>query len=262
MTMAVVHRFVTGIGTGLALGLALAGCGSTPPTPLPSTNVDTRLADRDRLAGLAAAAKDKRYVATYTLTTPSRPDRTVTVAFGADGTWVVAIPGAALSGLADIAIYRSGAGLFQCLIGPAAGTAGTRPDLGQMTPSCVAVPALTAATDPLVQHIFTDWIDPLVDRATALSVATTTLPGADGACYSVESNSAALAPPLDPGVYCYSADGVLTGARVGFGTLLLAGAVAAAPPSVTMPAPLVARAPLTMIAPPAPAVSASPTTAG
>jgi hypothetical protein len=253
--MAVVRRLIAGIAAGLLVGPALAGCGSTAPSPLPSTTLDTRLADQDRLAGLAAAAKDKRYVATYTLTTMNRPNRTVTAALGTDGTWVVAVPGGALSGLADIAVYRSDAGLFQCLLGPAAGTAGGRPDLGPMSPGCVAVPALTTATDPLVQHIFTDWIDPLVDRATALSVAATTLTDAGGSCFSVESNSAALAPPVDPGVYCYAEDGILTGARVGFGTLLLAGAVAPAPPSVAIPAPVVARPPLPTAAPPPPSTA-------
>ncbi len=259
--MAVVRRFVSGLGAGLVLGLALAGCDSGQPGPLPTPTLDTRLADRDRLAGLAAAAKDRRYVATYTLTTPNQPDRTVTVAFATDGSWVVAIPGGALSGLADVAIYRSAAELFQCLLGPAAGTAGARPDLGPMTPSCVVVPALTVATDPAVHHIFTDWIDPLVDRATALSVAAGALSGANGSCFSVESNSAALAPPLDPGVYCYSDDGVLTGARVGFGTLLLAGAVAAAPPTVALPAPVSAGPPLTTNAPPPPPPPSPPPTA-
>ena len=169
--MASVRRLIAGIVAGLLVGPALIGCGSTAPGPLPSATLDTRLADRDRLAGLAAAAKDKRYVATYTLTTGNRPNRTVTAAFGTDGSWVVAVPGGALGGLADIAIYRSASGLFQCLLGPAPGTAEARPDLGPLTPRCVAVPALTTATDPLVQHIFTDWIDSLVDRATALSVA-------------------------------------------------------------------------------------------
>ena len=57
---------------------------------------------------------------------------------------------------------------------------------------------------PRVEHLFTDWIDALVDRATALSVAVAPLlPGASGTCYSVESTSAALAPPVDPGIYCY-----------------------------------------------------------
>ena len=250
--MAVVRRLIAGIVAGLLVGPALAGCGSTAPSPLPSATLDTRPADRDRLAGLAAAAKDKRYVATYTLTTPNRPDRTVTAAFAADGSWVVAVPGGALSGLADIAIYRSGVGLFQCLLGAATGAAGSRPDLEPLTPSCVPVPALTTATDPLVQHIFTDWIDALVDRAAALSVASTTLAGAGGSCFSVESNSAALAPPVDPGVYCYTDDGILSGARVGFGTLLLAGAVEGAPPSVAIPAPVVARPPLPTAAPPPP----------
>ena len=109
-----------------------------------------------------------------------------------------------------------------------------------------------------MQHIFTDWIDPLVDRATALSVAAapSRCPAPAAACFSVESNSAALAPPVDPGIYCYRADGMLTAAQVGFGTLTLAGAVAAAPPSVTMPAPVVAAAlrwPHDRAAPPRPA---------
>jgi hypothetical protein len=234
----------------------VAGCASQPPAPLPSPSVDTRPADRDRLAGLAAAAKDQRYVATYTLSSPNRPNRTVTVAFAIDGTWVVAIPGGALSGLADVAMYHSGT-TYQCLLGPAAGTTGARPDLGPLTPSCAAIAELTAATDPLVHHIFTDWIDALLDRATALSVAASALPGASGSCYSVESTSTALAPPVDPGIYCYGDDGILTGARLGFGTIVLAGTVEAAPPSVALPAPVVARPPLPVTAPPPP-TSSSP----
>jgi hypothetical protein len=266
--MAFVRRWIVGIGAGLAIGVAgmgsVAGCGSTPPAPTPTPGVESRPADRDELAGLAAAAKDKRYVATYTLTTPDRADRTVTVAFGVDGTWVVAIPAGALSGLADIAMYGSPAGLMQCVLGPATGTSGARPDLGPLTPSCALLPTLTAATDPLVHHVFTDWIDPLVDRATALSVAEAApLPGALGICYSVESNSTALAPPVDPGVYCYGTDGMLTAARLSFGTLLLAGPVAAAPPSVTRPAPVIDRAPLPVVAPaaPSPAPSSAASTA-
>src|SRR5262249_17344764 len=80
---------------------------------------------------------------------------------------------------------------------------------------------------------------------TALSVAAVPLlPGAFGSCFSVESNSAALAPPVDPGVYCYRADGLLTAAKVSFGTLTLSGTVGAAPPPVTMPPPLAHRTPL------------------
>lgn len=241
----------------MILGLGLVGCGSPAPLDPPPT-IDTRPADWDRLAALAAAAKDHRYVATYTLSTPGRPDRTVTVAFGLDGTWVVAIPGGALSGLADIAIYYSGSELHQCLLGPATGTAGTRPDLEPMTPACVVVPSLAPTHDPRVQHVFTDWIDAFVDRASALSVAEATLAGASGSCFSVESTSAALAPPVDPGVYCYADDGTLTGARTGFGTLVASGPAAAAPPSVALPAPVVPGSPLPTTAPPAPPAPQTP----
>jgi hypothetical protein len=244
-----------------AAGLLLTACGAPPPEPAPSAAPIPRPADRDQLAGLAAAAKDKRYVATYTLQTRDRPDRTVTAAVGTDGTWVVAVPAGVLSGLADVAIYYSPGGLFQCLLGPAAGTAGSRPDLGPLTPGCVQVTGLTPEIDPRVQHLFTDWIDPLVDRATALSVAAVpAFEGAQGSCFSVESNSAALAPPVDPGVYCFTPDGLLTAARVSFGTLRLAGPVAAAPPSVTMPAPLVTRDPVPVTAPPPPPPPPPPST--
>jgi hypothetical protein len=237
--------------------LALAGCDAPGPDPGPQPTIETKLTDRDRLAGLAAAAKDSRYVGAYTWASADKPDRRVSVAFGSDGSWIVAVPGGALSGLADIAIYHSAAGLFQCLLGSSATRGDDRPDLGPLNPACVAMPSLAAGNDPRVQHIFTDWIDPLVDRATALSVAATTnLPGATGTCFSVESNSAALAPPLDPGVYCYADNGILTGARVGFGTLILSGTVSPAPPSVALPAPVAAGSPLPTTAPPPPAPTA------
>lgn len=234
----------------VATMLALSACsGDPPPDPSPPTAIGPQ-ADRDLLAGMAAAAKDRRYVATYTLVTPRRADRTVTVAIGTDGTWVVAIPGGGLSGLADMAMYGNRTELYQCVLGATAG-ASARPDL-TITAGCVKT-KLGTKTDPRVHHIFTDWIDPLIDRATALSVAATaTLPGADGSCFSVQSNSAALAPPVDPGTYCYRGDGMLTAAKASFGTLMLAGAVADAPPSVTMPAAVVSRDPVPMTAPPAP----------
>jgi hypothetical protein len=242
------------LAAALATALAgvVAGCGHDPvPVVTPTPQPTSQPAERDQLAGLAAAAADKRYVATYTMSTSNRPDRKVTVAVATDGSWVVAVPAGALSGLADVAIFHSAAGTFQCTLGPAAGTAGTRPDLPPVTPGCVSAPQLGAANDPQVQHIFTDWIDALVERGTALSVAAApALPGSGGTCFSIESNAAALAPPVDPGIYCYDADGVLTGARVSFGTLILVGAVAAAPPSVTMPGPVVAR-PLLAITQPA-----------
>jgi len=246
------------VAPAFAMTFALAGCGG-PPAPAPTDTPTGPPADRDQLAGLAAAAKDKRYVATYTFAVAKRSDRTVTVAYGMDGSWVVGIPAGALGGLADVAVYSSAAGLFQCALGPAAGTAGTRPDLGPITAGCVKVDALGPTTDPRVQHLFTDWNAALRDRQSALSVAAVPLlPGAVGACFSVESTSAALAPPVDPGVYCYRGDGLLTAAKVSFGTLTITGTVGAAPPSVTMPGPVVDRAPLPLTAPPAPTITPLP----
>jgi hypothetical protein len=239
-----VRRPILGVSTVCLalLSAGLAGCGApAPPDPGPVA-LPTGVSDRDRLAGLAVQALGRHYVATYTLSSPGRPDRTITVAVATDGTWIVGVPGGALGGLADIAIFKSSSGLQQCLLGPAAGTADSGPGLGPLTPSCVVVSSLPPADDPRVQHVFTDWIDPLVDRATALSVTATTLAGADGSCFSVESTSAALAPPLDPGIYCFADDGTLTGAKAGFGTLLPAGAVGAAPPTIAQPAPVVANA--------------------
>lgn len=250
-----------GLAAVAALGcLGLTACTGDPPSDPPAPTGTQRQSDRERLAGLAAAAKDKRYVATYTWSVPDQPDRTVTVAVGTDDSWVVSIPASGLSGLADLAMFSDGHSRYQCTLGPATGTAGLRPDL-QITPGCVKIGKLSSHHDPRVWHLFTDWIDPLVDRATALSVAATDpLPGAHGECYSVESNSAALAPPVDPGVYCY-ADGVLTAVKVSFGSLVLAGEVAAAPPSVALPAPIVSRTPqpLTAPPPPPPPPSATPT---
>lgn len=240
----------------LVVALGLAGCGGSPspgPTAGPTVTIDPTPSARDRLAALAAAAKDRRYVATYLLQGDDRPDRTVTVALGSDGTWVVAVPGGALGGLADIAVYRSSNGLHQCLLGPASGTVGSRSAVGPLIPFCTVVSSLDAREDPRVQHVFTDWIDPLMDRASALSVTSVTLPAVQGTCFSVESTAAALAPPVDPGVYCYADDGILTYARAEFGTLLLAGAVEPAPPSVALPAPVTDREPL-------PTASPTPTT--
>lgn len=248
-------------GAALVLGAALGLVGCATPAPVePAPTIDTRPADRDRLAALAAAAKDHRYLARYTWSAPDRADRTVTAAFATDGTWVVSIPGGALGGQADVALYHSGSTLHYCLLGPAPGAPSSHPDVGTLTPSCVAVESLSPAEDPRVHHLFTDWIDAFVDRATALSVTAGELAGATGSCFSVESTSAALAPPVDPGVYCYADDGTLTGARTSFGTLLLNGPVEAAPPSVAIPAPVVPGSPLPTSAPPPRPPVGGPTT--
>jgi hypothetical protein len=63
--------------------------------------------------------------------------------------------------------------------------------------------------------------------------------------------------PVDVGIYCYAPDGLLTAAKVDFGTLTIASQPAAAPAAVTLPGPVVAGEPLGLDSPPpitAPAV--------
>lgn len=218
---------------------AMAGCGGGPdppagPGPTSGAPDPTALADaRAQLAGLAAAAKDRRMTAFYTLRVPGRPDRTVAVTLAADGTWRVDIPGGVHGGAIDIGVASTPAGLFQCALPTATGPGG-----------CVKVAGrdgtLPSANDPRLWRVFTEWRDVLTDRRAPLSVAVATPPeGGTGECYSVELTAASLAAPVDPGVYCYAPDGTLTTARSGFGTLLLASAPGAAPPSVSLPAPVV-----------------------
>jgi hypothetical protein len=245
-------------GLLVTLCLALGACtgDAPPPDTTPSATAPPQT-DRDRLAGLVASAKDRRYLATYTLQAPNRPDRIVTVAYGVDGSWVVSIPGGAWSGLADIAMFADPGGQrYECVIGWAVGAAGQRSDL-VLHPGCTKIDTLAKTTDPSLHHVFFDSIDPLLDRGSALSVAATAaLPDTTGSCFSVESTSAALAPPVLTGTYCYRADGILTGARVKVGTLTLA-SVADAPPSVAMPAPAVTATPLPLVAPSAPPVQSA-----
>lgn len=232
----------------------LAGCGTSSPTAQapPSPTAAPRQSARDLLAASAATAKDHRYVATYTLRTRDRDDRTVTVALATDDSWVVSVPGGLLGGYADAAVFRSTAGLFQCALGPAAASAAD-PAAPRVTPGCVKVKKLTNGTDPKVQRIFTDWIDVLLDPAAPFSVdLAQRLEKATGTCYSIESNSAALASPVDPGIYCYAADGTLTAARTSFGTLTLVGSPDPAPGSIALPAPIVPGGPLSVAAPPPP----------
>jgi hypothetical protein len=238
----------------VALGAtALAGCGTTPPilpdaTPGKGTAATAPADPWGQLAGRVAAARDNRYVAAYTLQTRGRPARTVTVTIATDGSWLVAVPGGALGGAADIAIADTKAGLYQCALGPPA--------------NCVRVAnpdgALPSRTDPRVHHLFTDWLGALGNRDAALSVAAAApLPGSRGQCFSIEPNSAALTPPVDPGVYCFDEKGTLTAAALTFGALTLSSALAPAPPTVTLPGPVVPGTPLGTAAPPSPSASAS-----
>ncbi|HKT04868.1 MAG TPA: hypothetical protein VJT31_35590, partial [Rugosimonospora sp.] len=246
---------------GLALAALVTGCGGQPPQPPDAAGsgspVPTGPTDAwGQLAARVAAAQDKRYVAGYTLTSKGHAPRTVTVTVAQDGSWLVTVPGATAAGT-DLAVGATRAGLYQCATNDA-------------SPGCVRVAGpdgrLPAQLDPRVQHLFTDWLGVLTDRQVAIAVDTTsTLPGAQGQCFSIEPSSASLAAPVDAGVYCYATDGTLTAANLGLGTLLLSGTPAPAPPTATLPAPVVAQdpVPITGGAPPAvtPSASTSPSQA-
>lgn len=257
-----VRRAVLTVSTLITACWALSACGDAAPEAAPSSSAAPVSAaaagpaePRAQLAARAAAAKDLRQVALYTFKSPKRPDRRVTVTRAMDGTWRVDVPGGAHSGAVDIALVFTGGALHQCAL-----AAGNHPYSG-----CVKVNgALPAKADLKVQHLITDWQNMLTDRRLALAVAEASpLPGARGKCYAVESSAASLKLPLDAGIYCYEADGTLTAAKVGFGTLLLEGTPGLAPPSVALPGPVVPGQPLPLTAPPSPkpspSTSASPT---
>ncbi|HEY2948698.1 MAG TPA: hypothetical protein VGJ53_09940 [Micromonosporaceae bacterium] len=236
---------------------ALVACGSHPPSPAgaasgdPTPTAAPTAAARAQLAARAAAAQDRHMLAFYTLTAVDQPPRTVTVVRADDDTWRVDIAGGALGGAVDVSIIETRAGLFQCAL----------PTLDRLvTGSCVRVAdpggRISAAYDPRVQHPFTDWLDVLTDPRVAVAVSTVTpLRGTSGTCYTVESTSTSLSAPLDVGVYCFADDGTLTGAKVSFGTLTLAGTPSEAPPTVSLPAPVVAGDPVPTAAPPSPTAS-------
>ncbi|GAA4679514.1 hypothetical protein [Phytohabitans rumicis] len=249
-------RGIVGVATLVGL-VALGACGGDEPAPAatgaPAATPAAPEA-RAQLAALAAAAKDRKLTALYTWSASDRPDRAVVLTSAADGSWRVDASQAALGGTADVSVAQNRDGLFQCALASA-----DRP----IQPTCVRVAdpdgRIDAGIDPRVQHLFTDWRAVLTDRTAPLSVSTAKpLPGVGGACFSVDSTTASVGSPLDAGIYCYDADGTLTGAKVSFGTLVLSGTPSAPPAAITLPGPVVAEQPLGMAAPPTPSPSTSP----
>ncbi|MGK5445245.1 hypothetical protein ACSNN7_25945 [Micromonospora sp. URMC 105] len=234
----------------LLLAALLAACTADRPAPAPTAGsagpgpaeVD---AARDELAALAAAARDRRLTARYTLTGTDGPARDVTVVSAADGTWRVDVPAGALGGTADVSLATTADGLFQCGL-PSAG----RPEAA----SCVRIgdrgDSVPRRLDPRVQHPFTDWLEVLTDRRAPLAVSPAAAPpGVAGTCYAVETTSASLNPPLDVGIYCYEPDGTPTYVRAALGTLTLAGPPGPAPATVPLAGPVVNAEPLGLDAP-------------
>ncbi|MFI5839397.1 hypothetical protein ACIA8K_06735 [Catenuloplanes sp. NPDC051500] len=246
----------------LIVAVTATGCGgeveATPsPGPEATSAPPQQENARSVLAARAAAAEDRKVAATYTLTEGRSAPRTVVATSAVDGSWRVDIAGGAMGGLADVSVAVNADGLYQCAL-----PSTTRP----VEPACIritdAAGTLPKHIDPRVQHTFTDWREVLTDRQAPLSVSfAKAVEGASGDCYAVESTYASLDAPLDTGIYCYDGGGVLTGARLSFGTLVLAQAPAAGPATIALPGPVV-KGPALGMATPAPQKTQATPSAG
>jgi hypothetical protein len=249
---------------GLSVFAALLGAGATaactadtPPvtTPVPTASdaPDPGDAARTALAARAALAQDHTFAALYKFTPGDGPARNVVATVTADGNWRVDIAGGVLGGTTDVAVVSLPNGVYQCGL-----TSPTNP----ITSTCVlaAKPGkrLPKDADPKVERVFRQWLGVFTDRQAALSVnPAQRLPGATGDCWSVDSIQASLAAPVDVGIYCYAADGLLTAARVDFGTITLASTPVAAPAKINLPGPITGGPLLGLTAPPPPSPTPS-----
>jgi hypothetical protein len=240
--------------TAAVLAASAAACGDAAPaapsaqpsTSTPSLGPDLGAARSD-LAARAALAVDRKFAALYSFDAPGEPSRAVVATVATDGSWRVDIAGGAQGGLADVSIVQNATGVFQCSLSSA-----TNP----INPTCVRVAdtgkRVPTEYDPKVERVFRQWLRVFTDRKAALSV-TTAQPLQDtpgSACFSIDSISASMSAPVDVGIYCYATDGLLTAAKVDFGTLTIASQPAAAPAAVNLPGPIVAGAPLGLDSPP------------
>jgi hypothetical protein len=254
--------------TTLALVLVIGGCGHTKPPTLISADPSTVSAPpsdpRSQLAGLVAAAQDKALVATYTLATDGRADRTVLVSRATDASTRVDVPAGAASGGANVSIVSNPQGTYQCLLGGPATTLGPAPTPTvapsasasasaspsgtpapprYLAPACVRVAgpgaAVPARYDSVIPHVFTDWMAVMTDRTAPIQVfVAAALPHSTGQCYSVEPSSASIEPAMQAGIFCYLPDGTLTAAAITHNTLMLDGTPAPAPPTNPLPGPV------------------------
>jgi len=234
----------------------LAACGGTPPGSVQPVNTDSAPPDpvdaaRTALAAVAALAQDHRFAALYHFAATGGPTRNVVATIAGDGSWRVDIAGGALDGTTDVSIVSNASGVYQCAL----------PSLTNSVASgCVRVAApgkaVPAAYDPGIERLFWQWLTVFTDRQAALSVSTAQpLPGSTGTCFSIDSINASLPAPVDVGIYCYGADGLLTAARVGFGVLTIAGPPVTPPAKVDLPGPITSGPALGTAEPPPPSSS-------
>jgi hypothetical protein len=250
----------------LLAGAAAACTGPAPAQPRPAASPppDPDNEARSALAARAALAQDRRFAALYHFDASGAAQRNVVATVATDGSWRVDIADGALGGTADVSVVSNSDGVYQCSL-PSV----TNP----ISPGCVRVAdagkRIPRAYDPEVQRLFRSWLGAFMDRQSALAVTpASALPGAGtgATCFAVDSISASLNPPVDIGIYCYAADGLLTAAKVDFGVLTIASTPVAPPATVQLPGPVGAGPPLGMASPPPPpptpsAPSASPISA-
>jgi predicted small lipoprotein YifL len=249
-------RFV--LATALLTLGGLAACGQDEPKPLPSPSSAPPPAvgednARTDLVARAALAMDKSYAALYSLDDGSGAPRDVVATIGADGTWRIDVAKGAFGGTTDESIVSTPTGMYQCTVTTAA---------NPITPACVKVAKAGKPVpnkyDPRVERLFWPALAVFTDRQAAIAVTEVEpLTGAKGDCYSIDSISASLPAPVDIGIYCYSADGVLTAVRVGFGVLKLVSQVPG-PKTVPLPGAVVDETPMETASPePPPSVPSS-----
>ncbi|WP_157035126.1 hypothetical protein [Actinocatenispora sera] len=220
----------------VAASAALTGCGGGAKAPAPTGSPTPAAHDEgspaDRLAGLVAAAADKRYVARYEYSPGGRKTTsTITVTLATNGSWRFDVPEGGLGGGTDVAVAGNAAGVYQCGLGD--------------PKSCARVAgkggSVPAKYDPKIERLWLSWLGILGDRSEALSIDSAKNPtGVPGSCFSVEPTAASLSSPVPSGTYCLADDGVVTGARLSIGSLTLVGSAAAAPKSVRLPGPVAA----------------------
>lgn len=223
---------------------------SPSPAPPPTSDrapIGTTSAAAE-LAGLAAAAKGRQYSAVYELTRPKREPVDVTVEVAADDRWSVEIPGGAKGGKADVTIARNRDTYLQCV--------DAKPDV--CAPIATKDEEIPAKVDPVIQHVFTDWLDVMLNRSSPVSVAhADDLKGSQGECFWLERNSVTVSSPIPNGVYCLRSDGIVTAVKSEFGLLRLDGEPAEAPSKFKLPDTDDDATPLSTSAPPKPTPSKS-----
>jgi hypothetical protein len=240
----------------VATSVALTGCGGKARTPDPTEPPTPAAHDEgspaDRLAGLVAAAADKRYVARYEYSPGGRKTTsTITVTLATDGSWRFDVPKGGLGGGTDVAVVGNAAGVYQCGLGDAQSCARVAGKGG----------SVPAKYDPKIERLWLSWLAIVGDRSEALSIDTAKNPtGVPGSCFSIEPTAASLSSPVPSGTYCLADDGVVTGARLSVGSVTLIGSATAAPKSAKLPGPVAAggAVPTTSPSPsPSPSTSAS-----